>query len=60
MSLSYNKDNEDLQAAMEANSSPPESPIPEAHNATKHFHSSLSDDNDPATNNGPAPSLQLD
>ena len=50
MSLSYNKDDENLQATMEANLSPPESPVLKAHNATKYFHSSLSDDNDPATN----------
>ncbi|KIM72146.1 hypothetical protein PILCRDRAFT_93581 [Piloderma croceum F 1598] len=61
MSLSHNEDDEDLRAAMEADSSPPpESPVPEAHNATKRCHSSLSDDDDPATNNGPAPSSQLD
>ena len=50
MSLSYNKGDEDLQAAMEADSSPPESPVLKAHNVTKYFHSSLSNDNDPATN----------
>ena len=61
MSLSYNEDDEDLRAAMEADSSPPpESPIPEPHNATKRFHSSLSDDDDSATNNGRAPSSQFD
>jgi hypothetical protein len=45
--MSHHDEDEDLRAAMEATSSPPpESPTPGARNATKRFHSSLSDDED--------------
>ena len=44
--MSHDEDDADLRAAMEASSSPPESPTPDTHNATKRFHSSISDDYD--------------